>query len=111
MVAVSLTGAGFLLVAANVAFIGCYNVFKAVGELGYLPAAIAMRHKRFRTPRGAVGRLTVVAVPAGACTHKRLPRPRVPIVAITVASVLLVITTGGELFRLGKVFAFGLLGS
>ena len=30
---------------------------------------------------------------------------------ITVATVLLVITTRGELFRLGKVFAFGLLGS
>ena len=71
---------------ANVAFIGCYNVFKAVGELGYLPAAMAARHKRFGTPR-------------------------VAIVVITVATVLLVITTQGELFRLGKVFAFGLLGS
>src|SRR4029078_724071 len=86
LIALSLTGAGFLLVGANVAFIGCYNVFKAVGELGYLPAAMAMRHKRFGTPR-------------------------VAIVAITVASVLLVITTGGELFRLGKVFAVGLLGA
>jgi hypothetical protein len=83
---VSLTGAGFLLVGANVAFIGCYNVFKAVGELGYLPAAMAARHKRFGTPRGAI-------------------------VAITASTVLLVVTTGGELFRLGKVFAFGLLGS
>ena len=51
LVALSLTGAGFLLVGANVAFIGCYNVFKAVGELGYLPAAMAARHKRFGTPR------------------------------------------------------------
>jgi len=86
LIALSLTGAGFLLVGANVAFIGCYNVFKAAGELGYLPAAMAMRHKRFGTPRGAI-------------------------VVITAATVLLVITTGGELFRLGKVFAFGLLGS
>jgi amino acid transporter/nucleotide-binding universal stress UspA family protein len=86
LVAVSLTGAGFLLVGANVAFIGCYNVFKAVGELGYLPAAMAARHKRFGTPR-------------------------VAIVVITTATVLLAITTGGELFRLGKVYAFGLLGS
>ncbi|HEY7374783.1 MAG TPA: universal stress protein [Polyangia bacterium] len=86
MVAVSLTGAGFLLVAANVAFIGCYNVFKAVGELGYLPAAMAARHKRFGTPR-------------------------VAIIVITVATALLVVTTGGQLFRLGRVFAFGLLGS
>jgi len=86
LVAVSLTGAGFLLVGANVAFIGCYNVFKAVGELGYLPAAMAARHKRFGTPRGAI-------------------------VVITLATVLLVVTTRGDLFRLGKVFAFGLLGS
>ena len=86
LIAVSLTGAGFLLVGANVAFIGCYNVFKAVGELGYLPAALAARHKRYGTPR-------------------------VAIIVITVATVLLVITTRGELFRLGKVFAFGLLGS
>jgi amino acid transporter len=86
LIAVSLTGAGFLLVGANVAFIGCYNVFKAVGELGYLPAALAARHKRYGTPR-------------------------VAIIVITVATVLLVVTTRGELFRLGKVFAFGLLGS
>ena len=86
MIAVSITGAGFLLVGANVAFIGCYNVFKAVGELGYLPAAMAARHKRYGTPRGAI-------------------------VVITAATALLVVTTGGELFRLGKVFAFGLLGS
>ena len=86
LVAVSLTGAGFLLVGANVAFIGCYNVFKAVGELGYLPAAMAARHKRFGTPR-------------------------VAIVLITTVTVLLVVTTGGELFRLAKVYAFGLLGS
>ena len=77
LVALSLTGAGFLLVGANVAFIGCYNVFKAVGELGYLPAAMAARHKRFGTPR-------------------------VAIVVITAATVLLVITTGGELFRAGQ---------
>jgi nucleotide-binding universal stress UspA family protein len=86
MVAVSVTGAAFLLVGANVAFIGCYNVFKAVGELGYLPAAVAVRHKRFGTPRGAI-------------------------LVITAATVLLAVTTRGDLFRLGKVFAFGLLGS
>ena len=77
LVALSLTGAGFLLVGANVAFIGCYNVFKAVGELGYLPAAMAARHKRFGTPR-------------------------VAIVVITAATVLLVITTGGEMFPPGQ---------
>ena len=71
LIAVSLSGAGFLLVGANVAFIGCYNVFKAVGELGYLPAALAARHKRYGTPR-------------------------VAIIVITVATVLLVITTGAS---------------
>jgi amino acid transporter len=86
LVLLSLSGAGFLLVAANVAFLGCYNVFKAVGELGYLPAALAAREKRFGTPRGAV-------------------------VAITGSAVVIVIVTGGHLIALGKVFAFGLLGS
>jgi amino acid transporter len=86
LVLLSLSGAGFLLVAANVAFIGCYNVFKAVGELGYLPAAMAARNKRFGTPRGAV-------------------------IAITASAILLVLVTGGGLLALGKIFAFGLLGS
>jgi amino acid transporter len=86
LVLLSLSGAGFLLVAANVAFIGCYNVFKAVGEMGYLPAAIAARNKRFGTPRGAI-------------------------IVITASAILLVLATGGGLLALGKIFAFGLLGS
>ncbi len=86
LVMLALSGAGFLLVAANVAFLGCYNVFKAVGELGYLPAALGAREKRFGTPRGAV-------------------------FAITAASVAIVILTGGHLIALGNLFAFGLLGS
>ena len=86
MVMLSLSGAGFLLVAANVAFIGCYNVFKAVGELGYLPAALAARNNRFGTPRVAVA-------------------------AISAAAVLIVAATGGHLLALAKIFAFGLLGS
>jgi amino acid transporter len=86
LVALSLTGAGLLLVAANVAFIGCYNVFKAVGEHGYLPALLAQRNKRYGTPRGAV-------------------------IVITVASLVLVLATRGRLLRLGRIFAFGLLGS
>ncbi len=86
LVMMSLTAAAFLLVAANVAFIGCYNVFKTVGELGYLPAILATRNKRFGTPRGAVA-------------------------VITAAAVVLVIATGGRMLALGKIFAFGLLGS
>jgi amino acid transporter len=86
LVALSLCGAGFLLVAANVAFIGCYNVFKAVSEHGYLPAVMTQRGKRFGTPRFAI-------------------------VVITLASLILVLATGASLLRLGRVFAFGLLGS
>jgi hypothetical protein len=86
MALLSLSGAGLLLVAANVAVVGCYNVFKAVGELGYLPALLAVRNKRFGTPRGAI-------------------------VVITGAAILLVLFTGGRLLPLGKIFAFGLLGS
>lgn len=82
----ALGGAGLLLVAANIAFIGCYNVFKAVGELGYLPAFLAQRNRRFGTPRAAVA-------------------------VITALSVLLVLVTGGRLLALAKIFAFGLLGS
>jgi amino acid transporter len=86
LVALALTGAGLLLVAANVAFIGCYNVFKAVGEHGYLPAIMARRTRRFGTPG-------------------------VAILVITVASLALVLVTRGSLLRLGRIFAFGLLGS
>ena len=50
LTALSLTGAGLLLVAANLAFIGCYNVFKTVGEHGYLPAALSKRNRRYGTP-------------------------------------------------------------
>jgi hypothetical protein len=86
LVAVSLCGAGLLLIAANVAFVGCYNVFKTVGEHGYLPAMIAQRNKRYGTPRGAI-------------------------IVITLGALLLVLLTRGDLLRLAKVFAFGLLGS
>ncbi|MEA2696466.1 MAG: hypothetical protein QOI66_737 [Myxococcales bacterium] len=86
LVAVAFSGAGLLLVAANVAFIGCYNVFKTVSEHGYLPALIAQRNKRYGTPRGAI-------------------------VVITFAALVLVLSTRADLLRLGKVFAFGLLGS
>jgi len=84
--ALVLTGAGLLFIAANVAFIGCYNVFKAVSEHGYLPAVMAKRHPRYGTPRGAI-------------------------LAITLAALVIVISTRADLLRLGRIFAFGLLGS
>ncbi len=86
LTALSLTGAGLLFVAANLAFIGCYNVFKAVGEHGYLPAAVSRRNKRYGTPRGAI-------------------------IAITAAAIIILVSVEGDLLRLGKIFAFGLLGS
>jgi amino acid transporter len=86
LAALALTGSGLLLIAANVAFIGCYNVFKTVSEHGYLPALIAQRNKRFGTPRGAI-------------------------VVITLASLVVILSTRADLLRLGKIFAFGLLGS
>ena len=84
--ALALTGSGLLLIAANLAFIGCYNVFKAVSEHGYLPAAMTKLNRRYGTPRGAI-------------------------VAITATALIIVISTRGDLLRLGKIFAFGLLGS
>ncbi|HET6147569.1 MAG TPA: universal stress protein [Polyangia bacterium] len=86
LTALALTGAGLLFIAANVSFIGCYNVFKAVSEHGYLPAAMTKRNRRYGTPRGAI-------------------------IAITIAAIVIVVSTGANLLRLGKIFAFGLLGS
>jgi amino acid transporter/nucleotide-binding universal stress UspA family protein len=86
LTALSLTGAGLLFLAANLAFIGCYNVFKAVSEHGYLPAVLAKRDRSNGAPRGAI-------------------------IAITLAALMIVVSTGADLLRLGKIFAFGLLGS
>jgi amino acid transporter len=85
-VALTITGAGLLFVAANLSFIGCYNVYKAVGEHGYLPAVLARRSPRYGTPRGAI-------------------------VAITAGALAIVVSTRADLLHLGRIFAFGLLGS
>jgi amino acid transporter len=84
--AVVLTGAALLLLAAKLAFIGCYNVFQAIGEYGYLPAAVARAQSPGSPPRGAV-------------------------LVITVGAFLLVLGTGGQPHILAQLFAFGLLGS
>jgi nucleotide-binding universal stress UspA family protein len=84
--AVGITGAMLLLLAAKVAFIGCYNVFQAIGEIGYLPAAIAKSHAREEAPRGAV-------------------------FVVTLGALILVLGTGGDPRVLAQLFAFGLLGS
>jgi amino acid transporter len=84
--AVAITGAMLLLLAAKVAFIGCYNVFQAIGEIGYLPAAVAKSHVHEDAPRGAV-------------------------IAVTGGALILVVATGGNPKVLAQLFAFGLLGS
>jgi len=61
-------------------------VFQAVGELGYLPAALARRNVRTGTPHGAV-------------------------IAITLGALALLAVTRANLPKLGYLFAFGLLGS
>ncbi len=86
LVAVAITGAALLLLAANVAFIGCYNVFQAIGEHGYLPAAVARRHPGAGVPRGAV-------------------------IVITAGALVLILIAQADLRALGQLFAFGLLGS
>ena len=85
-VTVVLTGVVLLLIAAKLAFIGCYNVFQAIGEHGYLPAAIGRADSPGQPPRGAV-------------------------IVITMGALGLVAWTGGEPRILAQLFAFGLLGS
>ncbi len=85
-IAVALSGAALLLLAAKVAFLGCYNVFAAIGEHGYLPAAIAKTHAADRPPMGAV-------------------------LLVTLGALALVIATKGDPQVLAQLFAFGLLGS
>ncbi len=84
--AVVLTGASLLLLGAKLAFIGCYNVFQAIGQYGYLPAAVARAQSPGQPPRGAV-------------------------IVITICSLGLVLGTGGRPDMLASLFAFGLLGS
>jgi nucleotide-binding universal stress UspA family protein len=80
------TGVVLLLVSAKLAFIGCYNVFAAIGEHGYLPAVVARTSSPGQPPRGAV-------------------------VVITLGALLLVAGSRGEVRVLAQLFAFGLLGS
>ncbi len=85
-IAVTVTGSILLLLAAKVAFLGCYNVFQAIGEHGYLPAAVAKSHTHEEAPRGAV-------------------------LVVTLGALLLVVATRGDARTLAQLFAFGLLGS
>ncbi|MBK8177922.1 MAG: universal stress protein [Planctomycetes bacterium] len=84
--AVIATASALLLFAANTAIIGSYHVFLALVELGYLPAVVAQRSRRFRTPYIAI--LIATVVPG----------------AVIWAS-------SGDLALLGELYAFGLLGA
>jgi amino acid transporter len=85
-VAIVLTASTLLMGAANTAIIGCYHVFIALGRLGYMPAWLAERSRRFNTPHRAIA--ISVAVP-----------------------VAVVIFSRGRMELLGQLYAFGLLGA
>jgi amino acid transporter len=85
-VAIVLTASTLLMGAANTAIIGCYHVFLALVRLGYMPAWLAERSRRFSTPHRAI--LISVAVP-----------------------VTVIIFSRGQIDLLGELYAFGLLGA
>jgi nucleotide-binding universal stress UspA family protein len=84
--AIVLTAASLLMGAANTAIIGCYHVFLALVRLGYMPAWLAERGRRFNTPHRAIA--ISVLVP-----------------------VAVIIGSRGQTELLGELYAFGLLGA
>jgi amino acid transporter len=84
--AIVLTSSTLLMGAANTAIIGCYHVFIALVRLGFMPAWLSGRNRRFNTPHRAI--LISVAVPIG-----------------------VVIASRGQMALLGHMYAFGLLGA
>ncbi len=84
-VAVVITASSLLLFASNTAIIGCYHVFLALTERGFMPSILAKRNRYFETPQ-------------------------VAILVATVVPVLVIVFTGGDMEKLGALYAFGLLG-
>ena len=84
--AVVLTGSSLLLLAANTAIIGCYHVFLALAERGFLPSAVAVRNRRFGTPQ-------------------------IAILIATLVPILVILGASGSMDLLGDLYAFGLLGA
>jgi amino acid transporter len=84
--AIVITAATLLMGAANTAIIGCYHVFLALVRLGYMPAWLAERGRRFSTPHRAIA--ISVLVP-----------------------VAVIIGSRGKTELLGELYAFGLLGA
>jgi len=83
---VVISASALLIFAANTAIIGCYHVFIALAERGFLPSAIARRNRRFGTPQLAI--LVATLVPVAVLVFAR-----------------------GDLKLLGDLYAFGLLGA
>ena len=84
--AVVLTGSSLLLFAANTAIIGCYHVFVALSESGFMPSALSRRNRRFETPQ-------------------------IAILVATLVPMLVIVFTGADVETLGNLYAFGLLGA
>lgn len=85
-IAVVLTACSLLLLAANTAIIGNYHVQLALTRRDFLPHALGALSHRFQTPYRAI--LLGTVVPA-----------------------IVLLAVGGDMSRLGELYAFGLLGS
>jgi nucleotide-binding universal stress UspA family protein len=85
-IAVVVSASTLLLFAANTAIIGCYHVFMALSERHFMPSGILVRSRRFRTPH-------------------------VAILIATVAPMVVIVMTYGDMKLLGDLYAFGLLGA
>lgn len=83
--AVVLTASTLLLFASNTAIIGCYHVFLALANRGFLPQIIALR-STFNTPHVAIFIATFVPI-------------------------FVIVLTQGQMAILGDMYAFGLLGA
>jgi hypothetical protein len=84
--AIVLTSSTLLMGAANTAIIGCYHVFLALVRLGYMPAWLAERGRRFNTPHRAIAISVVIPV-------------------------AVIVFSRGHMQVLGDMYAFGLLGA
>jgi amino acid transporter/nucleotide-binding universal stress UspA family protein len=84
--AVVATASTLLLFAANTAIIGCYHVFLALANRGFLPSVLLKRNRQFGTPHIAIAVSTLVPL-------------------------AVIVATEGEMSLLGDMYAFGLLGA
>ncbi|MDP2310530.1 MAG: universal stress protein [Pseudomonadota bacterium] len=85
-IAVVLTAVSLLILAANTAIIGNYHVQLALTRRDFLPQSLGALSHRFQTPYRAI--LLGTVVPA-----------------------IVLLAVGGDIGRLGELYAFGLLGS